>query len=59
MWRLDSQPLQVLYYSDDLERSPCEISAFETKTVIRDPFAMVKVPVIKLGEGATTTTMTK
>lgn len=45
--------LQELCYSVDLEMSPCEISAFETTTAIRDPFVMVKAPVIELGEGIT------
>ena len=45
--------LQALCYSVDLERSPCETSAFETTTAIRDPFVMVKAPAIELGEGTT------
>jgi hypothetical protein len=42
--------LQTLCYSVDLERSPCEILAFETTTAIRDPFVTVKAPVIELRE---------
>ena len=45
--------LQALCYSVDLERSPCEISAFETTTATRDPFVMVKAPVVELEDGTT------
>ena len=47
--------LQGLCYFVDLERSPCEISAFGTTTAIKDPFVMVKAPAIELGDGTTTT----
>lgn len=51
--------LQTLCYSADLERSPCGVLAFETTTAIKDPFVMVKAPVIELGVGTTTRTKKK